>query len=239
MLRKFIIPLFLSAFLPLTSSEFSQFQQHIDFSNFKTNVYNVVYEPTAWRLGFSSFNHSPEIIPVFLLLKKDFQIEAAVETGTNLGNTTALLSLIFDEVHTIEILEDVYNTTKGKLKDIDNVKCHLGSSEKVLGEILPSLSQKRTLFYLDAHWYSYWPLRDELEQISRTHKDNCVIVVDDFQVPGRNDIPFDSYGHHSCSLEYIKGKLKKVFTDYDYYYVIPRNPYCRAKFVAFPKYWNF
>ncbi len=237
MLKSILFFLF-SGSITLFSSEFSQLPQVIDFSRFKTSIHNFNYEHDPWLLGYCAFNYAPELTPVFALLKRDFHIDVAVETGTSQGSTTTLFSLLFDEVHTIEIVESVYYQTQKRLSGIDNVHCHLGSSEAVLKELLPSLKDKRILFYLDAHWQSYWPLLDELEEISKTHKDNCIIVIDDFKVPGRPEIAYDSYGNHACSHGYIKKNLQKVFTNYAIYYLIPKSPYCRAKFIAFPKDWS-
>ena len=114
----------------------------------------------------------------------------------------------------------------------------MGSSPDLLKDLLPSLQHERILCYLDAHWNEYWPLLDEIKEIGKTHRDNCIIVVDDVLVPGRKDIPFDSYHDHPCSHEYVKSQLQEVFTEYQYLYVIPRNPEMRAKFVAYPKEWK-
>ena len=124
--------------------------------------------------------------------------------------------------------------SKKKLKEFSNVECHLGSSQKVLSELLPFMKQERLLFYLDTHWGAHWPLLEELEEISKTHKDNCVIVIDDFKVPDRPDIPYDKYGSHECSLEYIKEKLAKLFSSYRVEFVIPKSVDSRAKVVLIP-----
>src|SRR5580693_5258798 len=126
------------------------------------------------------------------MLQKRYNLNGAVETGTFFGATTIFFSLFFDEVYTIEGKEKFYNDSRERLKNHPNIRCCLGSSEQVLKNILPSLEDKRLLFYLDAHSYyleaeqggfHYWPLLEELEEISKTHKDNCIIVVDDCMVP--------------------------------------------------------
>ena len=65
-----------------------------------------------------------------------------------------------------------------------------------------------------------------------------MIVIDDFKVPGRKDIPYDKYKQKEFSLEYIKEELKLVFSECEIHYIIPSNPMCRAKFVAWPKNWR-
>jgi predicted O-methyltransferase YrrM len=211
----------------------------IDYSNFKASIKTYgSMEKESWKLGYYAFNYAPELIPFFAILKRDNNIDAVVETGTFIGGSTVAFSLVFDEVHTIEITPSTYQTSLKNLHNFPNVQCHLGSSEKVLHELLPSLEQKRVLFYLDAHWQQHWPLLQELEEIAATHKDNCIIVIDDFKVPNRTDIPYDAYHNNECSYEYIKNHLDLVFTEYTYHYLIPKSVDSRAKFIAIPKKWK-
>lgn len=188
----------------------------------------------TWQTGQLAFNGAPELGTFLAYLKTRFQIDTAVETGTYLGNTTAFLALLFDEVYTVEVVESTFRSTMQNLSMFPNVNCLLGSSEIVLAKILPSLKGKPVLFYLDAHWEDQWPLKQELIEISKTHRDHCVVIIDDFKVPGRPDIPYDRYGPHECSYQYIKQELDHVFSSYQMHYIIPANPKCRAKFVAYP-----
>lgn len=199
--------------------------------------YYANFNQYLWQMGGYAFNYAPEITPYFALLKQKYNIDAVVETGTYQGGTTVVFSYLFDEVHTIEIEPNNYNASKERLSPYANVNCHFGSSSEVLKELLPLLKGKRVLFYLDAHWQQYWPLLDELKEISKTHKDQCIIVVDDFKVPGRSDIPYDAYGSLECSFDYIKNQLKSNFSSYTPHYIIPKSPNCRAKFVAIPQNW--
>lgn len=232
---------FLASLLLCSTSLYGAFKdlpQVIDFSSFKGSVEDSNYDETAWSLGFAALNYAPEVNGVFSILKREYEIDMVVETGTHRGASTRLFSILYDDVHTIEVSENSYRISKEFLKDSPNVTCHLGSSEVVLQTLLPSLQDKRILFYLDAHWYANWPLLQELEAIGRTHKDQCIVIIDDFKVPGREDINFDSYGPHECSFEYVEQQLNKVFSDYTYYYLIPKSIKSRAKFIAIPKIWK-
>ena len=203
---------------------------------------------SALELGYIGFNDSPEIGAFINQLKNEYKIDAAVETGTFFGATTHFFSLHFDQVHTIEASENFYYKAKDHLKFCPNVHCHFGSSEKVFSKILPPLADKRVLFYLDAHTdffiaqkggYHYWPILEELEEISKTHKDNCIVVIDDFYVPN-TDIHgcLDSHGNNELSHELIRHKLMKIFTGYTFHYLIPKTVSRAAKFVAIPKKWQ-
>lgn len=186
------------------------------------------YEPLA-------FNNAPEIGAVLQSLCREHSIYTVIETGTFTGSTTRYFGETFHRVHTIEILDDLYTQSVERLSDFSNVVCHRGSSEQVLKYILPLLKDKPIMFYLDAHGNGYWPLLDEIREIGKTHKDNCIIVIDDFKVPGRGDIAYDAWGEHECSYEYTKKALDEAFTDYSYYYLIPPNVNSRAKFIVIPK----
>lgn len=229
-------------FLLLPSSSVLAFHealpQVIDFNSFKGSVEDANYDENAWNLGYAALNYAPEIAVVFSVLKRDYTIDTVVETGTHRGASTRLFAILFDQVHTIEIFENSYKISKKFLKNCSNVECHLGSSEIVLQKLLPSLKEKTVLFYLDAHWYDNWPLLNELEEISKTHRDNCIVMIDDFKVPGRSDILYDHYQQHECSYEYVKSQLDKVFSDCHTYFLIPKALSSRAKFIAIPKNWK-
>jgi predicted O-methyltransferase YrrM len=203
---------------------------------------NHAYIPNQFGFGQilyanSAFNGAPEISAFISMLKNRYNIEAAVETGSQYGYTTSFLASTFDEVHTIEIVPSTYQVAQNNLRNFSNVTCHLGSSNDVLQKILPALESKPVLFYLDAHWEEYWPLLDEIEEISKTHKDNCIIVIDDVRVPGRPDIGYDWNGDNECSYEYVKNKLEKIYSSYDFYYLLPRRIESKAKLVVIPKKW--
>jgi hypothetical protein len=209
----------------------------IDFEHIKSQVHKS-QNNKSWFFGLEAFNHSPELIPFFTLLQKEYSIPIAIETGTDQGNTTVFLARTFNKVYTVELFEAQYNSVKDKLAPFPNVQCYLGDFAHMLNDVLPHLQGQRVFFYLDAHGQSDWPLLSELDAISTTHKDNCIVVIDDFKVPGRADIPYDSYNNIDCSYEYVRERLSKIFTEYECCIVIPKVKNGRAKFVAFPKKWG-
>lgn len=146
-----------------------------------------------------------------------FNITNVVETGTYIGNTSLFFSKCGCSVDTIEINEEYYKLALENLKDCKNITCHLGDSKKLLPNILESLPNKLSLFYLDAHWQDDWPLLDELQLIGKYFKDNCIIVIDDFLVPNRN-LQYDVYKNIKNDINYINDSLKYVFNDPIYYY---------------------
>jgi hypothetical protein len=216
----------------------TQLPYFIDFGTeeFATHFFYEEFVPE--QVTSCPFNCASELSTFFAYVRDEYNIRTVVETGTFKGNTTAFFGSCFDTVHTIEIAPIFYEESSAYLKSFANVHCHFGSSPDVLNEILPSMSNEPVLFYLDAHWYEDWPLLNELAEISKTHKDNCIIVIDDFKVPGRKDIPYDTHGVNGIyeySFEYVKNHLQEIFSEYTIHYLIPKHVQARAKFVAIPK----
>ncbi len=136
----------------------------------------------------------------FEKLIKKFKIKNIIETGTSKGDSTKEFSKMIENVYTIESVKKTYLFSKEILKDFDNVKIYLGSSPDVLRKILPFI-KGNTLFFLDAHWGYYFPIIDELKEISKINSfSKSVIVIHDFYVP-KKDFGFDSYYYSESSLE--------------------------------------
>lgn len=231
---------FKQIFIPLCFS--SLFSLHASFSDHSAPKENMaasqhVLDSTTKNERFKpfAFNNAPDLCPLLEKLKSDYQIKIAIETGTFRGGTAAFFATVFEEVHTIDIAEQYYQQARKTLSSFSNIHLHLGSSEKVLAQILPTLKEEPILFYLDAHWNDHWPLLDELEEINKTHHHNCIIIIDDIKVPGRPDIPYDAYGTHECSFEYVKNKIDKLFDSYTIQYWIPADVTRRAKLVILPQ----
>jgi len=96
-------------------------------------------------------------------------VEVAFETGTYHGHTTIALSLLCERTYTAETEQENYSLSCELFELIHergNIVAVNDSSPKALEMNLTKISGTRTLFYLDAHWESYWPLLDELKIIS-------------------------------------------------------------------------
>ena len=145
-----------------------------------------------------------------------YNIDIAIETGTNKGLGALNLSIHHDIVITCEVedkyfdissheftreaprcsytLESTFNTLHNNLLvnlyQKGNKKIYMikGSSEIVLDDILNGGLgfdvNKSLLFYLDAHWNDYWPLKDELKLIKKYNLSDSKIIIHDFYVPG-------------------------------------------------------
>lgn len=235
MIKKLTISLlFLELLLSIVTSSAAEpkLPKMIDFRKVNPCCENT--DPNLYKLGALGFNQAPELSSIICYLKKVYNLDIAVETGTFKGNTTTALSYIFDTVYTVEINDYYHKCAQESLNHLKHVEILKGSSEAVLKTLLPTIKHNRPLFYLDAHWEENWPLREEIIAIGKTHKDNCVIIIDDAQVPNNLDIPCDAYKGQALSYEYIKDVLPHAFTYYTVHYIIPKDIHCRGKLLILP-----
>jgi predicted O-methyltransferase YrrM len=153
-------------------------------------------------------------------LIRTLKLTTAVETGTYKGKTTKWLANRMKKVYTIENNLDFFNCAKENFKNIDNIEIILGNSGNKIEEIIKQIPlEENTLFYLDAHWYDYWPILDELTTIGKNKQLNNLIIIDDFKVPGCcNYLNYDKYENNENSLEYINNVLNEYFKDYNYFF---------------------
>lgn len=204
----------------------------IDFSQMDIGCVND--DPLFFEMGALGFNHAPELLCAIASLKQTHRLTAAVETGTFQGNTTRALNLLFDNVHSIEIIEKNYKHSKEHLQGNEQIHLHLGDSTQTLPLILKELQNESVLLYLDAHWGRNWPILDEIKAAAQTHKDRCVIVIDDVLVPGYEEIGFDEFDNQPLSYEFIQETVAQAFTHPQVFYLVPYKYGNRGKMVLAP-----
>lgn len=152
-------------------------------------------------------------------IKKNYQVNNFIETGTYLGGTSHWASGLFKEVHTIEISEEIYKETSAKFKDVKNMHCYLGDSRDMMPGIIDKL-EGPALFWLDGHWcgrntggkHNPCPIMDELAQAVRLP--GSIILIDDLRYfLGPN--PFD-FGEAYPTFQEILVFLQKHLDNYYY-----------------------
>jgi len=131
-----------------------------------------------------------------LILKIGF--EEIVETGTYLGNTTEFFSKFNIQVDSVEISELYYMFSRSRFLNYKNINLFNTNSIEYLQN--KKMSDKKILFYLDAHSMSReLPLAKELDVCLQFK--NAVILIDDFKVPGNLDFGFDVYNGVELAIE--------------------------------------
>lgn len=138
----------------------------------------------------------PDLVLIIKKLQADFRLLNFVETGTYDGETSIAMSLLFERVFTCDVKD-----WKRRLEFYyaRNLVYETKSSPEFLRAHLPEI-RTRSLFYLDAHWGAYWPLRDELAIVFGQCQ-NPVILIDDFDAG--NGLFFDQYKDQKLGFTYI------------------------------------
>lgn len=113
-----------------------------------------------------------------------------VETGTNMGNTTAVLAQFAKRVVTIEPMPELVRHATQRFSTRPDVEVREGVSEHIFPDLLPTLSGN-VCFWLDGHYSgpgtfqgdTDCPVRDELRVISDNmgNWDKVAIMIDDMR----------------------------------------------------------
>jgi hypothetical protein len=123
-------------------------------------------------------------VDLVIFLKKHFNINTFVETGTFRGDSAAWAAQHFEQVYTIEAHAPLWEAAQNRYSSLSNITFIHGSSPERLRILLPKLDN--ALFWLDAHWCGKTageddecPLLAELEAIRERKIANPVILIDD------------------------------------------------------------
>jgi len=146
-----------------------------------------------------------------------------VETGTYHGDTVAVAADFgFQEIHSIEINQQLFNKCQQRFAQNDRVKIYYGDSPDVLQQILPCMSARCT-FWLDAHRsfslntpgsnvYGPNPLVQELDAIASSNRNDHIIFIDDCRL-------FDTESWDFLSRQAVIDLLLKINPNYKIKYL--------------------
>ena len=132
-------------------------------------------------------------------------ITTVVETGIDKGGSTFLFSTMVPRVigidndpNKVEIVVQMLSA-----EGVTNVHLLQMDSPTALRMLVSgnTIEVRQTLFFLDAHWQAYWPLKDEIRAIPRGQG---VLVMHDARVPGCPDLGVDEYDGQELSYEYLQ-----------------------------------
>jgi len=137
------------------------------------------------------------------------------------------MSPYFEQLYTIEIVEEIYNNSVNFVNSLENpfsdasnkINFILGDSQEKLKEVCKTVD-KPAIFYLDGHYSADWndvktgrsskekdvPLYEELQIINDNFKNEAIIVCDDLRL-------FEgSYDHGDWSEINVK-KARQIVKD--------------------------
>jgi predicted O-methyltransferase YrrM len=141
-------------------------------------------------------------------------ITTVVETGIDKGGSTLLFSEMAQKVIGIDNVAERIDAVRAWLdaQGITNVALvNMNSPDALRALVGHGLDASHTLFFLDAHWQAYWPLKDEIRAIPRGQG---VLVMHDARVPGCPDLGVDIYDGQELSYEYVKDVLTEWSPDH-------------------------
>jgi hypothetical protein len=149
-----------------------------------------------------------EFLTTIQSLRQSLDLKNFVETGTYHGDTSLLMSRYFNSVYTCDI-QDHPKAIEFFISPNINFTCV--DSREFLKRTLPLVKQ-HSLFFLDAHWYEDWPIKEELRLIFNSC-DTPVVVIDDFDT--RMGVDTDSYQGRVLDLDLIR---QDIPSDYRFFY---------------------
>jgi hypothetical protein len=136
-------------------------------------------------LEFEEITDSIGLRPEYLSIRN------FVETGTYKGDTSIMASKHFHNVYTTEIVPALHEESKKKAEEagVKNITFLLGDSVKLLGEIMPKVSEG-AVFFLDAHQSGgdtsnngkNVPLYEELDVILSFPLGKSLFIIDDVRL---------------------------------------------------------
>ncbi|MST93995.1 MAG: hypothetical protein EXS33_01755 [Pedosphaera sp.] len=144
-------------------------------------------------IGFNGQRHRKKIFGDIIA---NLPVEAIVETGTWIGNTTAYMAQTSEKpVCSCELNARFHAIAKLRLAGIERVQLELNDSRSFLQKLTTGgLVEKCVFFYLDAHWYDDLPLAKEVDLIA-AHWKRFIVMIDDFKVSDDPGYEFDDYGN--------------------------------------------
>jgi hypothetical protein len=207
---------------------FPMYEQKYQFKKEKERSFCYLFESGNVDTD-KAFNGDFFVVNELRSLISEHDLCAAIETGTYLGHTTKLFSVLFPDVIGMEIKESYYNDTLKYVGDsLPAPNIIHGNSVEILRSGTVNRFVKRVegsvLFYLDAHWYKSNPLLNELEAISDLKmKNSPVIIIHDFFVPENPELGCDMFdSDNKLCFELINrdNVLEKIYGEngYEYHY---------------------
>jgi hypothetical protein len=159
-----------------------------------------------------------------LKLKKEYNMDTFVETGTFKGVNTRFYSYYWENVLSCDIFEEYLSMAKNYNKDRNNVFIEKKSSGIFIKNFIKKYKEDNRndiiFFFLDAHFYDpslpknkRWVIVDELKSLKGFK--NCVLCLHDFDCSGLGHLCYDG---QPLGFPLVVPYLNKINKDF-YMYV--------------------
>ena len=190
----------------------------------------IEYRRMARTVG-QPFNSDQILTRTVDFLLTECNVKSFIETGTYLGHTCRYIASRHSHmpVSTVESNPDFFDASQRVLCQYRNVTSFRGDSAVMVSQFVQDGIEGLPLFFLDAHWYDYLPLPDEIRSIGHYLTD-AIMVIHDFQVPDM-DYGFDVCKGQAIGIELLAANIDKsknyqiYFPNYTYeqaYSILPQ-----------------
>jgi len=166
-----------------------------------------------------SFGADSVMIETLLKLKKTFNYNTFIETGTDQGWTLKTLHPYFNKLYSCEITKERWVYYEELLIN-PKIKIELGSSIQLLPKFFTEVGDDKFYLYLDAHCLDNYPILDELKIVADFGY-KPVIIIHDFD----NGLGFSHAGKQiytekkllgnpitdALNFEYVKPYIEKIY----------------------------
>lgn len=166
-------------------------------------------EVRRWAAQHSmrGFNQQAVRAAIIGSLASIYQATVFVETGTyRAGTTLCARAYLGLPVFSCERAWWRFALSKLITFNVSGITIVLRSSPEFLREVIAnSPLMTRPIFYLDAHWGAYLPLRDEIGLIVALK--HFVVIIDDCRVPWTEEYGYDVYNALPISVDLVSDIL--------------------------------
>ena len=192
-----------------------------------SNKLSVREEITAARVVFEDLVRQdlfplakdPQFCHEISLLISSGNCTSIVETGTFQAESTRFYARAFQgiPVYSCDVMEDFVSKAQQVLEGFPNAYVKKSSSpEFIRGLVAGKMLGDNPFFFLDAHWYDYLPLKDELREILTLGKG--IICIHDFKVPDESAFGYDVYAGSAIDVEMVMSVLRETEIPFRIYF---------------------
>ena len=189
--------------MPLKRKLFMELRERLPRTFFSTPLSYLLLDhiqPSLYMDDWSSlpFNGQIRRMSMIAAISRSISASAVIETGTFKGSSTPYLASLFKcKTYTIEINEFHASCSERRFKQNHknlDIELRIGDSAVEIVNVLKEISSSETVAaYLDAHWLSAIPTKQELESLI-DWGGKWVAIIDDFEIEHDSGYKYDSYG---------------------------------------------
>lgn len=157
--------------------------------------------PSCWTSWGGPLNGQARRRHIVREIARAIPFDRVVETGTYRGTSTEFFAAVFGvPVVTVECNARFFAFSRRRLSVLPEVSVTRDESTAFLRALADGVSGETVFVYLDAHWKEHQPLPAELRLVA-SGWERCVVMADDFEVPGDEGYGYADYGPESALTE--------------------------------------